>query len=162
MGNKPGRRPIPTALKVVRGTQRKKQPAENAVLPVERPERPAFLTGRAAEEWERLIPQLERQGLLSSLDGVALAVWCQAAADFAEAVEHVNQQGPVLTSAQGGQYQNPWCAIKNRAADQIRRFSTEFGLTASARATLPAQPKKPSSEWTAFSVIDNPRKKAGI
>src|SRR6476661_6356270 len=44
------------------------------------PERPATLTGRAAEIWSEYAPGLALQGMLTERDRLAFTLWCQLGA----------------------------------------------------------------------------------
>ena len=74
-----GRKPLPTHLKMVRGTLQKcrMNPDEPTPDP-EIPDAPPHLSPEAREEWERLALELYELGILSTIDRAALAAYCQA------------------------------------------------------------------------------------
>ena len=74
-----GRKPLPTHLKMVRGTLQKcrMNPDEPTPAP-EIPDAPPHLSPEAREEWERLALELYELGILSTIDRAALAAYCQA------------------------------------------------------------------------------------
>jgi phage terminase small subunit len=78
MGRGPGggRRPLPTAVKRLRGNpgRRKPNPAEPD-FPSGEPDMPSMLSPTAQVEWKSLIPQLAVVGL-RRIDGKALAGYC--------------------------------------------------------------------------------------
>ncbi len=74
-----GRRPIPTSMKLVTGNPghrplnaREPKPANSL------PTCPAHLSPTAKAEWKRLAGEMHRLGIVSQLDRVALAAYCQA------------------------------------------------------------------------------------
>ena len=74
-----GVRPLPTKLKVVRGTLRKgRANAHEPALPVEIPRCPAHLGAEAKREWKRVSRELAGYGLLTRIDRAALALYCEA------------------------------------------------------------------------------------
>ena len=71
-----GRKPKPTALKLVTGNPGKRplndhEPQPEAAIP----EVPAHLSGEAKAEWDRIVIRLHPLGLLTDLDRAALAAY---------------------------------------------------------------------------------------
>lgn len=81
-----GRKPTPTHLKLVRGNPGKraikqgeaKPPQDDAPMP------PPFLSDDAKVEWGRVVPDLQRCGLLTKIDRAGLAGYCQAYGTWAQ------------------------------------------------------------------------------
>lgn len=78
-----GRRPKPTAVKVAEGNPGKrplndKEPEPRSKTVTERPP----LTADAVIVWDRLAPEAEHLGTLTSADAQAFAVLCELIADF--------------------------------------------------------------------------------
>jgi len=160
-----GRKPVPTALKVIHGN-----PGERRLVPDPAPPGvpscPAHLKGEARKEWRRLTRLLPRMGVMSEVDRAALALLCVAWGDhvharqmmLAEAAKNPEFDGRFVTSPIGFVVQSPWLAVSNRSFELYLRVCTEFGLTPSSRAranmgpSLPAKaesvPKK--SGWQQF------------
>lgn len=84
-----GRRPTPTALKVLTGTARpdRANPAEPKPPLLEIGDRPpAWITGaRAKRAWTSLAPLLREQGLLTVLDAAALGLMVESFGDYLDA-----------------------------------------------------------------------------
>ncbi|WP_417208440.1 phage terminase small subunit P27 family [Antarctobacter sp.] len=74
-----GRKPKPSGLKLVTGTDRsdRQNPSEPKPQPA-CPEPPDHLKGEARAEWDRVCGQLCALGILSQIDRAALAAYCQA------------------------------------------------------------------------------------
>lgn len=152
-----GRKPKPTALKVLEGNPGKRPLPKNEPKPAPlAPKCPAWLHKDAKKEWKRVAPQLERLGMLTSLDMAALAGYCQAYARYKEAEEFLNKHGttyPVWEREQDGKIKyddsgepilrqvQPWpqAILANKMLQQIRAFCTEFGFSPSARNRLSVQ-----------------------
>src|SRR5688572_18095041 len=81
-----GRPTKPTQLKAVQGTLRPSRvnPSEPKPEPAV-PTCPSWLPKEAKAEWRRIVPQLERLGLLTLIDRAALAAYCQSYARWEEA-----------------------------------------------------------------------------
>ena len=83
-----GRKPKPTALKVLEGNPGKRQ--LNIVEPKPKkkaPKCPAWLDAEAKKEWRRLAKQLEDLGILTQIDMAAFAGYCEAYSRWKEAEE---------------------------------------------------------------------------
>ena len=89
-----GRKPLPTKLKMLKGTAQKCRvnPNEPELAPA-LPEPPDFLGETAREEWLRKAPVLVRMGVLTEGDDAALAAYCQAFERFVEAERKIRQSG---------------------------------------------------------------------
>jgi P27 family predicted phage terminase small subunit len=134
-----GRKPLPTELKIAKGTQRKgrAKPAEPKPE-VEAPTAPAHLAGPAREEWNRITVELVKLKLISQLDRAALAAYCTAYGRWIEAEAKVKELGTVVNDGAGKAVVNPHLTIADRALKQMHQFLTEFGLTPSSRTRVGA------------------------
>jgi P27 family predicted phage terminase small subunit len=132
-----GPAPHPTALKLLHGEQRASRINANEPRPrIAAPEAPAWLSERAAQEWERIVPELTAMGTARASDSVALAAYCEAVARLAAAVQVVAQAGMLIRDAGGGVRKNPAVAQARDASNDVRQWAREFGLTPSARSPL--------------------------
>jgi P27 family predicted phage terminase small subunit len=149
-----GRKPLPTELKILTGNPGKRPLNENEPKPdVAIPEPPEFLSEIALEEWHRLVPELEKLGLISHLSRATIASYCQAFSRWQEAEEHLREEAYVLMGEKGGVYQNPWLAIANKAMEQLLKIGAEFGMTPSSqsRVTTSTLNKPAGSPLTLFA-----------
>lgn len=138
---KPGRKPLPTNVKKLRGTLRKDRtnPAEPKVR-AGTPRPPKWLTGDARAEWRRIVPQLARAGLLTTLDRAVLVGYCTAWGDLCEATRVVQEQGTTYVSPRGMLVLHPELRRIEKARAALRAFAAEFGLSPSARSRVGANP----------------------
>jgi P27 family predicted phage terminase small subunit len=139
-----GRKPKPTQLRIIEGNpgHRPLQKNEPKPTPVA-PTRPDWLDPEAKREWGRIVPELERLGLLTLVDRGALAAYCQAWGRAVQA-EKVLAGGLTFTTPNGYVQQRPEVAIAQKSWQLVRAFAAEFGLTPSARSRLSVQ--KPEDE----------------
>jgi P27 family predicted phage terminase small subunit len=101
------------------------------------PEPPAWLDREAAEEWERVVPGLERLDLVKAEDRAALVVYCQTWSRFVTAMALYRKEGLVLTNPDSGRaHKHPAVTIAETAARQLLTFANEFGLTAAAERRI--------------------------
>jgi P27 family predicted phage terminase small subunit len=133
-----GRKPKPTLLKVLDGNPGKRPLNEREPsAPPGIPECPAWLDEEAKAEWERVIPELQEMGLLSSADRAALAAYCTAWSRWVEAEAQVKKFGTVVKSPEKGfPMKSPYLSIADQALETMRKLMVEFGLTPSSRSRI--------------------------
>lgn len=132
-----GRKPKPPELKLVEGNPGHRAIPDNTPKPPpKRPSRPSWILPEAKREWNRIVPQLERLGLLTSVDRAALAGYCQAWARYRQAEEMLDAEGFASTNANGNVLQHPAVSISRNMLQQVRAFAAEFGLTPSSRGRI--------------------------
>lgn len=144
-----GRRPLPSHLKLVRGTARgevKRRQADTIQIEPSLPMPPPHLCDEAKVEWGRVAPMLFNLRILSDADIAALTAYCQSWATFKQATEAMNlmaqsdkvTKGLLIKTTNGNAIQNPLLGIANKAASDLVRYAAEFGMTPSARARIHA------------------------
>ena len=134
-----GRKPLPDAVKALKGNPGKRPLAGDQPRPAAGASTcPAWISKEGKAEWKRIAPMLARAGMLSKIDRAALAGYCSAWAMFAEAEKNVAKFSPVLVSKDGNFYQNPWMAVRNKQMELMHRYLTEFGMTPSSRTRIKA------------------------
>lgn len=148
-----GRRPLPTAVKRLRGNPGHRQLPQNEPQPqLGRPEMPPHLGAIAQDEWQSIVPQLELLGVLTRIDGKALAAYCHCYERWIEAEKEIAARGLIIeenvfshrqgkkgpvTVLVGTRYKrNPAVSIANEALKLMRAFLIEFGMTPAARTRV--------------------------
>jgi P27 family predicted phage terminase small subunit len=139
-----GGRPKPTHLKIIEGNPGKRRLNQREPQPTrgEMPDPPDFLNEHGKLEWVRLAPELYRLGLLTSVDLNPLAAYCQAFGRWLQAERALAEMkdrpanGLVIKTTSGNAIQNPLVGTANKAARDMMRYASEFGLTPAARARL--------------------------
>ena len=79
---------------------------------------------------------LHRLGLLTEIDGQALATYCQTWARWREAEQKIKEYGMVIKGKGGYPVISPYVAVANPAMHQMRAFLMEFGMTPSSRSRV--------------------------
>ena len=134
-----GRKPKPTALRLVGGNAGKRKINKSEPKPeLAQPMPPAFLIDDAKVEWGRVCGSLYKVGLMTELDRGALAACCQAYGRWAEAERELALMNLTVTTSNGNAIQNPLVGIANKAAADYVKYAVEFGMTPSARARVTA------------------------
>ena len=100
------------------------------------PRPPADLKGEALAEWGRIVPELDRLGLLTKVDRAYLVAYCEAWATFNAAREAMAEYGPLVAGRDGGLVKNPAAQVMRDAADLMLKFGSRFGLSPSDRTRL--------------------------
>jgi P27 family predicted phage terminase small subunit len=135
-----GRKPLPTHLKIVKGTARSHRlnPSEPAPA-ASAPQAPGHLDERAKEKFDRLAKMLAAHGIMTVLDTAALARYCIIWCRWIDAEQEVKTRGPVVKPQGGNVIQNPFLAIANRCLSQMAQIESEFGMTPSSRSRIRAE-----------------------
>ena len=143
-----GRKPKPTNLKVVSGTDRKDRTNEAEPKPdLSLPTPPPHLSDDAKVEWGRVVDDLYRLGILSELDRAGLAAYCQAYGRWVQAERALAKMaerdqvtaGLMIKTTSGNAIQNPLVGSANKAMADMMRYAAEFGMTPSARSRISAE-----------------------
>lgn len=132
-----GRKPKPTAMKLLEGNPGKRPlNKQEPVPPSGQAKCPSWLLPEAKKEWRRLAPSLEAMGVLTMVDQTAFAGYCQAYARWREAEEFIAQHGTIFKTPSGYVQQVPQVSIAQQNLKIMQSFLPEFGMTASSRARL--------------------------
>lgn len=146
-----GPAPKPTVLKVLEGNPGKRPLNQNEPKPKPiAPKCPSWLDKEAKREWKRVAPELERLGLLTVVDGAALAAYCQAYARWKQAEEIIKREGMTVTTESGYVMPHPAVKIAEKAQQLIKAFCAEFGLTPSSRSRMSLPEQKEEDEFEEF------------
>ena len=132
-----GRKPKPTALKILEGNPGKHPLNEHEPVPPKLQIKcPAWLEPEAKKEWRRLAPSLESMGVLTTADQMAFAGYCQAYARWKEAEEFISKHGSIFQTPSGYVQQVPQVSIAQQNLKIMQSFCSEFGLTPATRSRI--------------------------
>ncbi|MEV5080320.1 phage terminase small subunit P27 family [Streptomyces sp. NPDC056159] len=140
----PGPPPTPSKLTELRGNPSKKKLSGGEPEPTRgAPRPPADLKGEALAEWGRIVPELDKLGLLTKVDRAYLVAYCEAWSTFDAAREAMAEYGPLVAGRDGGLVKNPAAQVMRDAADMMLKFGSRFGLSPSDRTRLsvPSEPE---------------------
>ena len=136
---RPGPKPKPTQLRVLEGNPSRRRLPKNEPQPTGTPEPPTWLTAKALEEWNNIVPGLSALGIATNLDANFLAVYCDTLTIYRRATGELKRllsQGQFLTD------EGP-AALESKIrllADQLRKQSGELGMTPSSRSKIEVNP----------------------
>ena len=148
-----GPAPQPTNIRILHGNPGKRAFNKQEPQPRrERPSCPRWLKGEARKEWKRVVPELDRLGLLTIVDRAGLATYCQAWSRYVEAEALLDKYGSILKAKDSEYFQvSPYATISKQNALLVKGFCQEFGLTPSSRTRISAPTKPaesdPVEEW---------------
>ena len=132
-----GRKPKPTALKLIDGNPGKRRiNGHEPRPPGDKPTCPSYLTPTAKAEWKRIAGILHEIGLLTRIDRTVLAAYCQAYSRWVEAEKKLAETPPLLKTPAGYVQTSPWITISNKQVELKVRLMAELGLSPSARSRL--------------------------
>lgn len=147
-----GRKPTPTALKVVRGNPGGRPLNEHEPKPPRAsPEKiPDWLSPQAREHWPEVAKQLADAGVLTDLDRPALAQYCEAFVIWRQAYDKVLKFGLVVKAQSGFPVQSPYLSIAKQQSERMLRILTEFGCTPASRTRVTASTPDDTSPYAKF------------
>lgn len=132
-----GRKPTPTAIKVLEGNPGHRPLNEREPKPLRKaPTCPKWLEPAAKKEWRRLAKQMEAIGILTDVDMAAFASYCQAFARWKEAEEFITQHGTIVRTPSGYWQTVPQVSIAQTYNKIMTKLAIEFGLTPSSRSRI--------------------------
>jgi len=137
-----GRKPKPSHLKLITGNPGKRPINEKEPkVARSRPSAPAHMSDRAREAWGYVSGLLDRMGVLSEVDAVALEMLCETYADYLAARDELesfgsNYYGTATAAGDTMHRAHPAVAQKNDADRRLRGWLSEFGMTPSARSRV--------------------------
>ena len=134
--------PKPTRLKLLEGNPGKR--ALNRREPQPRqitPRCPPWLSNKAKAVWRRMVPELRAMGVLTAVDGEALAAFCQTYMRWRQAEEFLDKHGTTypLRDDKGNVrclQQFPQVAISRNMLLALKAFYGEFGMTPASRSRI--------------------------
>lgn len=135
-----GRRPQPTALRVLRGNPSKtKLNKREPKPPAGKVTRPDGLSAGAVAVWDELAPICLAMGTLTTADVRPFATLCELQATLLVASR--DKDDPEMQAAAQ--------KLERDTAVTVRQYYTEFGLTPVSRARLsvPEKPGEQASKW---------------
>ncbi len=148
----------PTKLRVLKGNAGKRPLNDREPMPpAGKVKMPEWLPiGAAHSAWEEIAPILNSMGLLTTADPQALALLCDAYAEYTEARAIVQEEGMTYerTTEKGGTMimARPEVGIAADAWRRVRAMLGEFGMTPSSRSNVktPKDGGKPADPFEEF------------
>ena len=143
-----GRKPVPTHLKLLRGTLRKhRQPNAEPKPSGDLLRCPDWFGASARQGWAYAIAN-SAPGLLKRCDRAVLATFVLAEAEVREATVKIEETGLVLGSKRHGVTTNPYVRVRRLAMLVMLRAAAELGSTPASRSRIDLEPgAAPDDGW---------------
>ncbi len=134
--------PVPDNVRALRGMEGLKLPdgrtAKQIVMAPKAPARPAGMGKIAVATWKRLVPELERAGVLSQVDRDVLVAYCTAYQHMVEADAQVRREGKTTPGRDGGHsVRNPAWIVYKDATHMVSVLSSLLYLNPVTRLRMP-------------------------
>jgi len=150
MGNhNSGRRPDPTALKILRGVPGHRKLPEHEVRPPSgEVTKPAGLSAGAAVVWDRIAPVCLYMGTLTTADVPTFGRMCELQATAEQASAMKDTDGFTYFDVKDGS-PHPCLRVERETATALRPYYDYFGMTPPSRAriSVPKPKDQPESKW---------------
>ena len=105
---------------------------------------PSWLSDGAAQEYNRVVREAGKIGLLDNLDMVVLAIYADNYARYVTASIEMRRSG-LTVEGKFADVPSPYVAIADKAATQIQKCSTKLGLATTDRLKLIVPEKEEKS-----------------
>ncbi len=140
MAQRPGPKPTPRNLRIVRGTDvpapKPGEPKDAVEPPVGIPDAPEDLTPEEQGVFLETARRLARMRVMTDADVDALHMYAVEFCRYRDATAKVRSMGMIVKSPNDYPIQNPYLAIANKAQRTCINLLTEFGLTPSSRTRI--------------------------
>lgn len=100
------------------------------------PSKPEWLTPDASAEWDRVVSELSKNYLVTPLDAMTLAAYCQAYAMWRAADRQVREEGLTFVGDNGTIRAHPAAKLCLSLFAELRRMAAEFGFSPAARSRI--------------------------
>ncbi len=149
-----GRPAKPSATKKAEGTYRKDRDRELTVS-VQVPAPPDELSAEEQKLFRELAVGLAAQGTIAAVDGLALAMLCNAIVEFRAADADIKAKGMTAETDTGYEYLRPTVGVRSKASGKILAACRLFGMSPAARASILKKANEPEED-----AIEADRRKA--
>ena len=144
-----GRKPLPVAVKKIKGTLQKcrtnpNEPRPQGLLG----EPPEYMSEIAKEAWTYAINNAP-PGLFSSLDAAVLERWANCAGLYREALAKINRSGVagmIIKTPSGILRRSPLMVVIRDLAQEMRGYESEMGFTPASRSRVQVSPEQASQD----------------
>lgn len=143
---KRGPAPQPAHLRLLNGARERDVNMNEPVPRTGKIDPPPGMAAEARAIFNNAVAELEHMGIASPADADSLACYAEAVANHREASARIAQFGVLVKSERGYPVRNPALIVQRGAAQTIRAFAQEFGLTPSARARIAQGSDEPEAD----------------
>jgi P27 family predicted phage terminase small subunit len=137
-----GRKALPANVHLINGNPSKKRLSvlsDGSRVPVSIPKMPKHLDAGARREWKDITRELEKLGLIATVDKVAVAMYCVVYSRWQYAdtkLAELKDAGLIESTPSGYKQIGVWLQISNRCMEQLKSLLSELALSPAARAKV--------------------------
>jgi P27 family predicted phage terminase small subunit len=134
-----GNKPLPTAIKELRGTLEKSRILTNEMkvtINNDIPQAPEDLNIEAKKIWNSVCHELKNNGILANVDLELVEAYCAELSQYKEAVRQIKKTSPLIKSPSGYAMVSPWQTIRKQSLKAAMDLGQLFGVTPSARTRI--------------------------
>jgi len=146
----PGRKPKPTALRLIEGNREHRPIKETVKIAPTLPKTPQHLKGPALTEWKAKIKQMGTvPGWLTTIDNGVLAAYCQCYGSLVRLTNYIEKSGgeaKYIDMCIKNFYQAKHILERDKAIKDLRSFASELGFTPTSRGRIEPADKKEEGE----------------
>ncbi len=139
-----GRKPLPTAVKKLKGTLQKCRTNINEPKPTHHLcTAPEYMSEIAKEAWDYAVKN-SPPGLLSALDGAVLERWANCSGLYREALAKINRagvSGMIIKTPSGILRRSPLMDVIRDLAMEMKMYEAEMGFTPASRSRISTSPE---------------------
>lgn len=126
--------PAPDSVRARRGNPGNRAAPERVKATPGAPNPPTWLDREAMAEWRRVVPDLDRMGVLAKLDRAVLAAYCAAWSKFVRAEKILNDEELVAERRAGnGPAKHPAWQVWREAGTLVATLAKEIFSSPNAR-----------------------------
>lgn len=133
---KRGPAPKPTNLRLLQGARDRDVNRNEPVARTGKIDPPEGMSPEAKRIFHWAVRELEHMGIASPADRDSIACYAEAVEKHRQASTLLARSPVLVKGMHGNLVRNPALIVQRDAAQQIRQFAQEFGLTPSARARI--------------------------
>ena len=100
------------------------------------PKAPSWLDREGKAEWRRVVPELDRLGLLSKLDRAVLGAYCDVWSKFVELRRVLKEDGLIGVGHRGRPVKHPAWQMYRDSLSMCLKLWTQLALTPNARLRM--------------------------
>ncbi|KAB8167051.1 phage terminase small subunit P27 family [Streptomyces sp. 3MP-14] len=128
-------------------------PPPRVKAPAKAPSAPSWLDREAKAEWRRVVPELDRLGVLATIDRAVLATYCAAWSRFVQLEQLLQDEGLIQRDSRGDARKHPAWQQWREAATVVATVGRELMLTPASRLRA-VKPEGPDDDDDGGGILD--------
>ncbi|MGI5443381.1 phage terminase small subunit P27 family [Streptomyces shenzhenensis] len=125
--------PQPDNVRALRGNPGGHRTQARVTAPPKAPSPPTWLDAEAKAEWRRVVPDLDRLGVLARVDRAVLATYCSSWSKFVQAERAIQRDGLTVVGHRGAERKHPAWQQWRESAGVVAQLSRELFASPNAR-----------------------------